>query len=341
MFGLKVKLKDAEIAKKKIIEEDILDQNFFLEKDAEFISFPLKRAPDFNVDKFELINKDFREKEFTPVKDLKTLLEGKLTSEEFELLKTSFDVIGTIAILEVDVGLRSKEKIVAEALLKSNPNIKTVLRKDDKHSGEFRTQKMKWLAGVNTKETLHKENGAVLLLDVENVYFSPRLSTERKRISELVKPGEEILVMFSGCAPYPCVLSKNTKAKSILGIEINPDGHKYGLKNIELNKLKNVELINGDVKIEVPKLNRTFDRILMPLPKSAGDFLDSAILASKNGTIIHFYYFLHEDKFKEAEDLVDEACTRAGKTWKKIALVKCGQHAPRVFRICLDFEVLD
>ncbi|MGV8162055.1 MAG: class I SAM-dependent methyltransferase [Candidatus Nanoarchaeia archaeon] len=341
MFGLKVKLKDAERAKKKIIEEDVLNQEYLLEKTESFIIFPLKHKPKFKNKEFELIEKEFIKKKKMPAKDLKTLLKDKLTEDEFESLKTSYDIIGTIAILEIDDDLREKEELIAEALLYSNPNIKTVLRKDDKHGGEFRTQKMKWLAGEKTKETIHKENGVLLKLDVETVYFSPRLSTERKRISELVKPDEEALVMFSGCAPYPCVLSRNTKAKSILGIEINPDGHKYGLENIALNKLKNVELINGDVLVEVPKLNRTFDRILMPLPKSAGDFLDSALLASKKGTIIHFYYFLHEDQFIEAEKLVDESCRRMGKKWKKITLVKCGQHAPRVFRICLDFEVLD
>ncbi|MGV8169367.1 MAG: class I SAM-dependent methyltransferase [Candidatus Nanoarchaeia archaeon] len=341
MFGLKVKLQDAEKAKKKIIEEDVLDQNYVLEKTKEYLIFPLKRKPKFKGKEFELVEKEFQKKDKIPAKDLKVLLKDKLSAEEFESLKTSFDAVGTIAILEIDDDLRKKEKIIAEALLESNPNIKTVLRKDDKHGGEFRTQKMVWLAGEKTKETIHKENGVLLKLNVETVYFSARLSTERKRIAELVKPGEEILVMFSGCAPYVCVLAKNTPAKNVLGIEINPEGQKYGLENLKLNKIKNAELICGDVKKEAPKLNRTFDRILMPLPKSAGDFLDSALLLSKKGTIIHFYYFLPEDQFAEAERLVDEACKRAGKKWKKITLVKCGQHAPRVFRICLDFQVLE
>jgi tRNA (guanine37-N1)-methyltransferase len=200
---------------------------------------------------------------------------------------------------------------------------------------------MKWLAGKRTKEAIHIENGIKLKLNVETVYFSPRLSTERKRISELVKPGEKILVMFSGCAPYPCVLSKNTKASEIVGVEINPEGHKYGFQNIALNKLNNITLYNADVNEFVPKLETKFDRILMPLPKSAGDFLDAALAVSKNGTIIHFYNFLNEDSFIDAEKMVDDACRKRGFTWKKLALVKCGQQSPRVFRVCLDFEVLN
>jgi len=87
-----------------------------------------------------------------------------------------------------------------------------------------------------------KENNIRLKLDIEKVYFSPRLSLERMRIAELVNTSksresknkksekkEDILVMFSGCAPYCCVIAKNAKTKvnSVIGIEINPEGHKY------------------------------------------------------------------------------------------------------------------
>ena len=39
----------------------------------------------------------------------------------------------------------------------------------------------------------------------------------------------------------------------------------------------------GDVRDVVPKLKKKFDRILMPLPKSAEEFLDIALSASKKG----------------------------------------------------------
>lgn len=183
---------------------------------------------------------------------LRDAMIGKLTDDEMAHFKAAFDVIGDIAILEIDDILTPKEHIIAETLLGLHKNIKTVLRKAGEHSGRFRTQKMRWLAGKKTKETIHTETGARLMLDVEKVYFSPRLSTERKRITEQVKSGENILVMFSGCAPYPCVIGKNTKARRITGIEINPVGHVYAMKNIKLNKLRTVSLFNGDVKEVVP-----------------------------------------------------------------------------------------
>jgi len=154
--------------------------------------------------------------------NFRELLEKGLNEDEQKILKTAFDMVGDIAILEIDEGLRKKEKFIAESLLKSQKNIKTVLRKAGAHEGEFRVQKMRHLAGIKTKETMHKESNARLKLDVEKVYFSPRLSNERLRIAGQVKEGERILVMFSGCAPYPIVLAKNSKARQITGIEINP-----------------------------------------------------------------------------------------------------------------------
>jgi tRNA (guanine37-N1)-methyltransferase len=164
---------------------------------------------------------------------LRQALKGKLSKKELNILKTAFDVVGEIAILEIDPELGKKEKIIAQTLLEMQKNIKTVVKKVGIHSGKFRLQKLKIIAGKRKKETIHKENMIRLKLNAEKVYFSPRMATERKRIMEQIKPGEEILIMFSGCAPYPCVLAKNTKAKEIYGIEINPAAHKYALENVK------------------------------------------------------------------------------------------------------------
>ena len=67
-----------------------------------------------------------------------------------------------------------------------------------------------------------------------------------------------MLVMFSGCGIFPVNISKNTNAKEIYGIEINPTAHKYALENIKLNKLFNIKLFKGDVNKVLPKINKKF-----------------------------------------------------------------------------------
>ena len=99
-------------------------------------------------------------------------------------------------------------------------------------------------------------------------------------------------------------------------------------------------LINGDVKKEIPKLSEKFDRILMPLPKTADEFLKEALSVSKKGTIIHFYDFLKETEFDLAYKKIDKACKEMKLKYKISETVRCGQHAPRVYRICVDFKIL-
>jgi tRNA (guanine37-N1)-methyltransferase len=337
---VKVPLAKAQEVKMFLAENDLFDQDYSFSKIGTHIFFPIVKKSSLKK-KFSYIDfSDEHLKESRQSPNLKSVLEKEFSKSDLEFLRRAFDIVGTIAILEIPPELEKNEKRIAEQLLKVQKNIRTVVKKAGTHGTEFRIQSMQYLSGIDTKETLHKEYGITLKLDVEKVYFSPRLSTERKRIADQVKAEESVLVMFSGCAPYPCVIAKNTKAKDIVGIELNPVGHAYGLENIKSNKIKNVTLINGDVKEIVPKLGRKFDRIVMPLPKSAGDFLDTAFAASKKGTVIHFYAFEEEGKFEEAHKRILDACKKNNVKYKILRTVKCGQHAPRVFRICVDFEII-
>ncbi len=356
MKAVKVELKDAELVKNKLMSLGALSNSHKIIKQGNYIFFPVKKV----VPGFVLVEKDFDEI-IRKDKSLKSLLKGELSDFELSKLKSAFDVVGDIAILEIDDDLRDKEKIIASALLENHKNIKTVLRKDDKHEGDFRTQKMKWLAGLKTKEAVHKENDVSILVDVEKVYFSPRLSTERKRISNLVKNGEEVLVMFSGCAPYPCVLSKNTSAKHITGIELNPAGHSYGLKNLDFNKCYNVTLINGDVNVESSRVyeniiglkssisNEQLMHRLKLNPKilelylkeedlSDSSFLEKRIVELKNKGI---EVFLHMPFFEKSKSVLGgEDVSRVLKQLKKLGSI-CTRHDVRaIIHITWDDPVI-
>lgn len=342
---IQIPLKEAQKVKKCLLEQDSINSEFRAKKEGEFIYFAIKE--DFvckgETCKYSIMDKELDESiksKFT-AKPYREVLAQILNEEEMKIAKSAYDHLGKIAIIEVPTSLRLKEKEIAQALLDSNPLVKTVLRKDGIHNGVFRAQKMKFLAGEDTRVAEYKENNCTLQVDVEEVYFSARLSTERKRISELVKEDEDILVMFSGAAPYPCVLSKSTPAKSIVGVEINPAGHEYGLKNIKKNKIKNVELFCGDVREVVPKLGKMFDRVIMPLPKTAEEFLDVAIPVARKGSIIHLYAFYHEEDFDKAKQEIARYCKKLNREYEIIKIVKAGQHAPRTWRICVDFKLLN
>ena len=271
---------------------------------------------------------------------LKEFLKGKLTKKQLVLVPSSFDVVGDIAILEIPKELEKKEKIISKGLLKLHRNIKVVCKKAGLHTGIFRRQQLRIIGGERRKTTEYKENNVRMKLHVQDVYFSPRLSSERKRIYEMVKKGESILVMFSGCAPYVLVIAKNTEAKEVYGIEINPIAHKFGLENIKLNKLTNIKLFVGDARLVAPILKKKFNRILMPLPLGGENFLDVALSSIKKNGIIHYYDFKEEDAFDISKQKVKSACKLAKKKCKILNLKKCGQIGKRTYRICIDFKVL-
>jgi tRNA (guanine37-N1)-methyltransferase len=257
----------------------------------------------------------------------------KLTKKEIYLIPRSYDVVGDILIFsEFPTELKKKEKLVGEYILNQHPRIRTVTRKSKSYSGKFRTPKLKVLAGEKNKETIHKENGVRIKVNPEKAYYSPRSGTERLRIAKQVKKDENILTMFSGVAPFPLTLAKHTKAKNIVGVEINPEGHKYGKENIKLNKFNNIKLYKGDVKKVLPKLKTKFDRIIMPLPKTSEQFIKLAKSKLKKKGTIHLYTFVKKEDFTKI-------IKKYSKEFK-VSLVKAGSPSPGKFRVCLDMKKL-
>ena len=272
--------------------------------------------------------------------NLKVLLEKTLTKKELNLMPTSFDTVGDILIFsEFPEELKSKEKIIGIQILDNFKNIKVITKKTKNYGGTFRTPTLKIMAGERRKETTHRENGIKVKLNVQNVYFSARLGHERERINKLIKKDETILVMFSGCGIYPVNISKNTEAKEIYAVEINPEGHRYAEENIILNKTSNITLFNGDVNDILPKIKKTFDRVLMPLPKSAEDFLDIALTKLKLKGTLHFYDFMHENEFDLSKEKVKAAAKRNKRKSRILAFTKCGQFGPGKYRVCVDAKI--
>jgi len=272
--------------------------------------------------------------------DLKEALKKKLTAKELRALPRAFDVIGSIVIVDIPKELKSKEKTIANALLKEHSNIKTVLKKAGKVKGRLRTRKLDYVAGARTKETEHKENGTRIKLNVETCYFSPRLSNDRLEIASKVRKGEKVLVLFSGVAPYALVIAKNSAAKHIVAVELNRNASKYAKENVHLNKLHNLEILQGDVNKILPKLRHKmrFDRIVMPRPQLKDSFLQPALAVAGKKCIIHFYDFLMEEQMPDiAVEKIMNECKKSKKSCRILGWKKVGEIAPYKWHIRVDF----
>src|SRR3990170_506355 len=245
---------------------------------------------------------------------LKEILKGKLPAEELELVPSSFDVIGSkekaVAIVEIPEELKHKEKMIAEAIMEMQKSVKSVLKKTSERKGDTRIREFELIAGDANTEVIHKENGHLLKLDSQKVYFSSREATERRRIAGQVKPGETVLVMFSGIAPFPIEIAKSQPdVDRIYGIELNEAAHNYGIENVRMNKIAHkIVLIQGDAREVCQRFFDKCDRVLMPLPLGAENFLDVAIKCLKEKGIVHFYNWGREDDlYTNALNLIENA----------------------------------
>ena len=250
----------------------------------------------------------------------------------------SFDTIGHVAIVEIPED--ADEKTVAEAIMK-NKSIKTVAKKISAREGVFRTRKLEIIAGDKNLETLHKEHGLVYKLDVGKVYFSPREGEERQRIANNVKNNETVLVMFAGIGAYAIAMTKKNPQSKVYAVEINSDAYDYMKTNIRLNRVDAlVYPLKGDVRIVCENMDGKFDRVVMPYPAGAHDFLDVAIKCLKKNGWIHFYTISKEGEEDFAKEQLANEAKKLGRNAIKITSRKVLPYAPRMWKRCVEAQII-
>jgi len=241
-------------------------------------------------------------------KDLRFFLKEKLQPKELEKLIKSYDIIGDIAVFRAPENLRPKSPIVAEAIMKTHKHVRTVLLQAGAVSGEFRLRKLRWIMGERKTETVHREFGCDFKVDLETCYFSPRLSFERMRLARLVKPTDTVLNMFAGVGNFSILMAKHGGAQTVYSIDLNPSAFKFMRENVRLNRVQGQVIpILGDArKVITERLQKAADRVVMPLPEKAYEYLDCAVRALKlEGGWIHYYDFEHATKKENPVEKVE------------------------------------
>ncbi len=313
MIGLKVPKNNADRIRRVLLNQSLINLDMKIKRVDEFVYIPLTVQPDKELmDELAILEVEITDTEFEihtkGPKSLKDYLKDRIEDDRIEDIKKSFDIIGDVVILEIPEDFEDYKHVIAEAALKFTKR-KAVYRKTSEIKGVIRTRELEYLAGEDNSETIHREFGSRFMLDVKKVYFSPRLATERRRISDQVQNKEIIIDMFAGIGPFPISIAREHNAK-IYAIDINPYAYKYIKKNIELNKLegKIIPLL-GDVGEVLNGLNIKADRIIMNLPGTAWTFLDTAIKNLKPGGVLHYYEFASEYKIP-IERIIETAYPR-------------------------------
>ena len=331
MKCVKVPLKQLNDTRIKLMENGLMNMEYRIKACEDYGYIPINK----DIPDYEIVDVDLEPMKRVP-HNFSEILEDELAPDEIENLRTSFDTIGEIVILEIPEDLQDKKQLIGDAALKFTKR-KAIYMKKSAIKGTTRVRDLEFLSGVDDSVTIHKEHGARLKLDVREVYFSPRLATERKRVMESVKDGEKILDMFCGIGPFPIVIAKN-KNVNITAVDINESAIYYLDENIKLNKLKgNIKTYCGDVR-EVSKSFKTkFDRIIMNLPGLAYTFLNVSVDLIEDGGTINYYEF--SDSYEQGIKRLEEACKKAGKQVEIINTRKVKSTSPGEWHVAIDAKV--
>jgi len=274
-------------------------------------------------------------------------LSNVLFLEDVGKVYNSFDIVGNIAIIRLPSNSPVNLQTIAMAIMNRHRNIKTVLLQVGPVAGELRLRRLAYVAGERKTNTVHSEYGCSFSVDVEKCYFSPRLSYERMRIAKLVEPHETIVNMFAGVGCFSIIIAKYADPEKVFSIDINPEAVRYMQDNIRLNRAcGKVRALLGDSKeIVNNRLQEAANRVLMPLPEKALEYLPCAFSSLKtSGGWIHYYGLEHSTKIgnpvEKAKLKVVKALEALNVDFKVPVVRVIRSTGPNWFQFVADIQVL-
>jgi tRNA (guanine37-N1)-methyltransferase len=268
---------------------------------------------------------------------------GHLDAQQLARLAKGIDIVGDIAVLKLSDEFKDEKHHIAESLLDLVPRLRVILGQTGPVASQFRTRKLEWLAGEHRTETVHHEFGCRYKVNVETTYFSPRLSHERKRIADLVSPGERVVNFFAGVGSFSIMIARHSRPATIYSIDINPAAIRYHSLNNKLNAVRDtIDLICGDAnRLVMTSLVGQANRVLLPLPELALESLPIAKSALKNGNgIVHCYVFIdskcRSDAGKQALSKLGPMLRSLGAMEENVEVHTIRSVGPHRYQVCLD-----
>ncbi|WP_049980290.1 class I SAM-dependent methyltransferase [Halolamina rubra] len=315
---------DGEATRQRLAEADLIDQSFGIEVADGDLYIPVT-DPDAVPADLSVTRRDVPSR--TPQRTPADLLGYEPTYER----------LGDVVLVDEDDPDRAAA--IAEAVVESDIPVRSVLNRDSKVKGETRVRDWEVLAdegddGAPT-ETVHREYGHEFAVDVDEVYFSPRLATERNRVVEQVEPGEHALDMFAGVGPYAIPMA--SAGAEVVACDINSEAIAYLEENAERNGVADrITTHVGDVRELTEEYADWADRLVMNLPHTAAEFADAAVAFAGESCVVHLYDIQHEDApFERATTALEEA---AGDEYAVTVLEErvVRSYAPHELNVCLD-----
>jgi tRNA (guanine37-N1)-methyltransferase len=336
---VRVAREDGEATRRALAERDALSAEFEITVEDGRLYIPVA-DPGAVPEGYEVVDHD------VPVRERPEMPADILGYEP------SYERLGGIVILDEDDPGRAAE--IAEAVMDSALPVETVVNRASEIRGDLRVREWEVLAGEST-ETVHREYGFEYALDLAAVYFSPRLATERRRVTEQVREGEHVFDMFAGVGPF--VIPAAARGAEAVGVDLNERAIEYLRENARRNGVEGRvtaiaadvrDVVAGssgerrsseDVRDVIPGYEDWADRLVMNLPHSADEFLDSAVALASEECVVYYYDIQHEDDpFGPGERAIREAAEpEYGVRVEERRVVR--SYAPHELNVCLDVRL--
>ncbi|QCC47799.1 class I SAM-dependent methyltransferase [Halobellus limi] len=266
--------------------------------------------------------------------------ETQTTPADLLGFEPSYERLGDVVILDEDDAERARR--IADAIVDSDLRARTVVNRASKVKGELRVREWDVLVGEST-ETVHREYGHEFALDIAEVYFSPRLATERHRVVSQVAADERAIDMFAGVGPFAVPMAG--RGAEVVGCDLNPVAVEYLRENARRNGVEDrLTAVEGDVRDLTEEYAGWADRLVMNLPHSAGDFLETAVELAGEECVLHYYDIQHEDDpFGPGERAIREAVADADDDYAVTVETErvVRSYAPHEYNVCLDVRLTE
>jgi tRNA (guanine37-N1)-methyltransferase len=164
-------------------------------------------------------------------------------------------------------------------------------------------------------------------------------------VAALVQDGETVVDLFAGVGPFSVLIGKRNPKVQVYAVDLNPDAVELLTVNVRANKVENhVFPILADAReIAATKLKGTADRVIMNLPETAIDFVDSACNAIKlQGGVVHFYGFVRSpDSIDNLKQHFSELVEKTGRKVEAFLYAKSiRETAPFESQVVLDAKIV-
>ncbi|OUJ18325.1 Wybutosine (yW) biosynthesis enzyme Trm5 tRNA (guanine) methyltransferase [Methanonatronarchaeum thermophilum] len=347
-YAIKVRKKHGEPTRKQLQKQNLLNQNYKIKKTQTHLYIPTKKPTKKQLKQLQKQTNDIqltktklKKRKQKPTNHI-DYLKKHLTKKQLQNVPKSYDILGDIAIIEIPPKLTGKQKQIGQALMKVHKNLNSVYKPQTNVQGEYRTKIHQLIAGKHKTETTHKEHGIKYKLDINEVFFTPRLAREREIIAKQIKPGEIVFDMFTGVGPFAILIAKKTKAQKIYAVDKNEKAIKYLQKNTEINNVtQKIETIHGDIKNIAKMYKGTSDRAIMNLPFKSNQFIDQAIdLLHKDTGIIHYYDIRKEnDLYQTPIQKIKQKVHKKGLNLKILNKRTIRSYSPNTQNIAIDIKI--